>query len=153
MTNINELVAQWRAIVKQRSELDRLSRELKNGPETELKAQIMMYLDTHDVPGIRSKIGFITRTKKVHVEIADMQTFLACQLERFQKAQEEGKPLADVLMLQKTAVRSEIDDLVTPSDALALSDDEYNAVAEKFGIRRVSRPDLSFKSAASSSSK
>ena len=43
-TDITSLVEQWRAVVKQRKALDDLSKQLKNGPEAELRSKILMYM-------------------------------------------------------------------------------------------------------------
>lgn len=151
MANINELVAKWRAVVKQRSELDRLSKTLKNGLEADLKAQILMYLAANSLPGIKAEVGFVTQTQKEHLEIQDLEKFLQKQAALFDEARAKGRPLADALLLQRTPLRSEINSQVLQALSLSekdkVDDNTYNTVATaSYGVRRVSVSDLSFRS-------
>lgn len=150
--NINQLIAKWRAVVKQRMELDRLSRELKNGVEADLKGQILAYLDLNDIPGVKSDVGFVTRTSKDHLEIRDLNKFLERQMEMFAEAKAAGRPVSDALILQKSPLKSEIASLVYEELGLTpgkdkIDDATFNRVADQYGLSRVSTADLSFRSA------
>lgn len=149
---INALIAKWRAVVKQRMELDRLSKELKNGIEADLKGQILAYLDINGIPGVKSDVGFVTRTAKDHLEIRDLNKFLERQMEMFAQAKAEGRPVSDALILQKSPLKSEISNLVFEELGLnpgkdKVDDNTFNTVAERYGLSRVSTADLSFRSA------
>lgn len=146
--NLNDLVEQWRAVVKQRRELDSLSKQLKEGPEADLVRRILMKLDMEDLPGAKTRHGFVTRTTKTHLEIADKEKFLQYQQQRMLDAATAAQPLSDVLLLQSTPLKSGIVELVQGiANTKDLSDEEFNRIAEPLmGIRRVSDADLSFKS-------
>lgn len=149
--NVNDLITQWRTVVKQRQELDRLSRELKVGPEAALKSQILMYLDSQNLPGVKSGVGTVSRTTKDHMEVTDLNVLLEKQYELFNKAKAEGRPLSDALLLQRTPVKAEITSYVLGmlglDEKAKPTDDEFNAAADALGIRRVSTLELSFRSA------
>lgn len=148
---LDSLVKQWRVIVKQRQELDKLSKALRQGPEAEIKARILLYLDSHGMLGSKTSAGTVTRTDATHIELMDIEKFLNYQREQFNKAAEAGIPLADVLLLQRSPAKTMIGGMVANvldiNPGNKLTDAEYNAVTESIGIRRVSEPDLSFKSA------
>lgn len=148
---ITELIAQWRAVIRQRKELDDLSKKLKEGPEAQLKAQILTYLDTAGINGTKTDAGTATKTYKNHVEITDMERFLTYQLTMLKECNTQQRPLSDGLILQKTPLKSGIVDIVMRSlgkdpDADSVTDEEFNAAAADMGIRRVSYADLHFKS-------
>lgn len=149
---ITELISQWRAVIKQRKELDDLSKKLKEGPEAQLKAQILTYLDTAGVTGTKTDAGTATRTYKNHLEITDMAVFLNYQLTLLKDCADKNVPLSDGLVLQKTPLKSGITDIVMRQlgkdpETDSITDDEFNATAAQMGIRRVSYADLHFKSA------
>lgn len=148
--NINELVEQWRAVRKQRLELDDLSKKLKNGPEAELRAQVLMWLDSQNLPGVKTQHGTVSRTKKSHLEIRDIEAFLQFQFGNMENCKNEGKPLTDALVMQKTPLKSGILEHVQSVLGLdnldSISDEEFNKIASTFGIERVSTEDITFKS-------
>ncbi|MBQ3569588.1 MAG: hypothetical protein IJA20_02820 [Methanocorpusculum sp.] len=150
VVDVNVLVEQWRTIRKQRLELDDLSKKLKNGPEAELRAQILMWLDSQNLPGVKTQHGTVSRTKKSHLEIRDIETFLQFQFGNMATCQQEGKPLTDALVMQKTPLKSGILEHVQQVLGLdnldSISDEEFNKVASTFGIERVSTEDITFKS-------
>lgn len=148
--DINELVKQWRAVRKQRLELDDLSKQLKNGPEAKLRGQILMWLDVNNLPGVKTQHGTIGRTKKSHLEIKDIEAFLQFQFGELDNCKQNGKPLTDALILQKTPLKSgiieHVQNILGIQDAGQLSDEEFNKVTTVFGIERVSAEDITFKS-------
>lgn len=145
MANINDLTARWRAVVRQRQELDRLSRELKNGPEAELRSAIMMYLDSQNIPGVKTQFGYVSRTVKTHLEVTDSQALLDKQLDLLLAARESGHPLNDALIIQKTPAKVAF--LEHMGNSSQLADEEFNKLAAEYGIKRVTTADLSFRSA------
>ncbi len=148
-TDITSLVEQWRAVVKQRKALDDLSKQLKNGPEAELRSKILMYMDVQGMNGVKTACGTISRTTKNHLEMVDTEAFLRLQLQRMLTCLQEGRPLADALIMQKTPAKSNIFEMVkelTGSGKETMTDDQFNAIAAGFGIKLVSDTDVSFKS-------
>lgn len=144
--DITHIIEQWRAVVKQRKELDTLSKQLKEGPEQQYRNQILMYLDSLNVEGTKTRIGFVSKTRKSHIEITDMHKFLAFQMRKFQECVQEERPLEDGLFLQKIALKSGITALVEAEfGGTVIDDEQFNMIASEFGVRRVSNTDITFK--------
>lgn len=146
--DINAAVAQWRDIYKQRLNLESLGKKLKEGPEAELKASILMYLDAQGLKGAKVEGGTISRKASTRVEISDTEALCRYMFQRMIEALQQGKPLSDCLLLQKAAHKGEVTALVKAALGLdekaEVSDEEFNAVAAQLGVRAVSKEDISF---------
>ena len=148
--DIGQAIEEWRKVVAQRKALDAMSKQIKEGVEAKLKAQILMYLDANNLNGVRSSDGFVSRTEKTHLEITDQEKFLSEQHALLMKSVHDSIPFGDNLILQRTPHKGFITELVRKRLGLSenedLSDEKFNSISEQFGIRRVSEADLSFKS-------
>lgn len=148
--NINELVEKWRAVREQRLELEKLTKKIAEGPEIELRGQILMYLDAQGLKGAKVNGGTISRRTTTHMQVDDIEAACKYMLENMGVSLLENKPLADCLILQKTALKSAVTDIVKQS--LGVSDDEdlteeqFNNEAKKLGMKVVSKTDISFTS-------
>ena len=149
-TDLNTLVEEWRKVRQQRLELDDLSKKLKAGPEAELRARILMWLDSNNLPGAKTQHGTVSRTRKNHLEVTDTETFLRYMYDGMTQCINEGRPLADGLLVQKVPLKSGITEHVHErlgiSDKDSTDDETFNSIANVFGITRVSVDDIAFKS-------
>lgn len=147
--DINAAVAEWRAVYRQRLELERLAKQLKDGPEAESKASILMYLDTQGLEGAKVEGGTIGRRSSTHVEIADTEQLCRFMFQRMIEALQQGKPLSDCLFLQKTAHKGEVTSFIKNALGVAkdakVSDEDFNTVAVQLGVKAVSKEDISFR--------
>lgn len=146
--NITEAVEKWREYRKSRLELEDLAKKIKNGPEAQMRAAILMYLDSQGMNGSKTAAGTVSKTSKDHLEVVDTEALLRFMLSNMITALKEGRPLADALILQKTPLKSGITELVRQrldvDGATPLTDEQFNGIAAQFGIKRVSEPDISF---------
>lgn len=146
--DINKVVEEWRAYRKQRLELDSLSKKIKEGPEAQLRGQILMWLDSHQLPGAKTQFGTVSITNKPHLEIENTEVMLRYMFQNMVKCLQENRPLSDALILQKTPLKSGITDLVRRQLGLSendeVTDEQFNSVAQSFGVKRVSDKDISF---------
>jgi len=144
---INEIVAQWREVYKMRTHLDDLSKQLKEGPEAELRASIMMYLEVNNLSGIKTDDGTVGKKATQRVEIVDLDKLCGYMLNNMNNLK-EGMRLADNLLLQKTAHKAEIlKILYTMLGAEKddkVPDDKLNEVGAALGVHVVSKADITF---------
>lgn len=145
--SIANTIQQWRGLVKERLELEKLAKKIKEGPEAELRAQILMYLDANNMTGVKVEGGTISKTSKKHLEAEDMEKFLSVMLDMMLQAKTEGRPLVEGVLLQRTLLKSGITDWV--KERLGVNDDptddQFNAVAAELGVKRISENDITFR--------
>jgi len=142
-------IEEWRKIRAQRLELEALAKKISEGPEANLKAEIITFLDATNQTGARSTAGTASKTTKRRIQLRDAE--LACKIMwgKMTDAMTNGLPLSDCLLFQKTAKQSEIDTLVR--EVLNVSADtdikleDFNAVANQLGMEAVENVDLTFK--------
>ena len=145
--DINKVVEEWRAYRKQRLELDSLSKKIKEGPEAQLRGQILCGLTAINCPELRlSSHG--EHHQQAHLEIENTEAMLRYMFQNMVKCLQENRPLSDALILQKTPLKSGITDLVRRQLGLSendeVTDEQFNSVAQSFGVKRVSDKDISF---------
>jgi len=148
--DINAIVDQWRAVREQRLELEKLAKKIADGPEQELKGKILMYLDVQGLKAAKTNSGTVSRKCTTHMQLNDIETACRYMFETMGMSVEEGKPLADCLILQKTAHKGIVTDIIrnalgTPDD-VELTEEEFNREASKLGMKIVTKTDVSFTS-------
>lgn len=148
--DINAVVDEWRRVREQRLELEKLAKKITEGPEVELRGQILMYLDTQGLKGAKVNGGTISRRTTTHMQVDDIEAACKYMLENMGVSLLENKPLADCLILQKTALKSAVTDIVKQSlgitDDEDLTEEQFNNEAKKLGMKIVSKTDISFTS-------
>lgn len=148
--DINAVVDEWRRVREQRLELEKLAKKIAEGPEVELRGQILMYLDTQGLKGAKVNGGTISRRTTTHMQVDDIEAACKYMLENMGVSLLENKPLADCLILQKTAFKSAVTDIVKQSlgitDDEDLTEEQFNNEAKKLGMKVVSKTDISFTS-------
>lgn len=148
--DINAVVDEWRRVREQRLELEKLAKKIAEGPEVELRGQILMYLDTQGLKGAKVNGGTISRRTTTHMQVDDIEAACKYMLENMGVSLLENKPLADCLILQKTALKSAVTDIVKQSlgitDDEDLTEEQFNNEAKKLGMKIVSKTDISFTS-------
>lgn len=148
--DINAVVDEWRRAREQRLELEKLAKKIAEGPEVELRGQILMYLDTQGLKGAKVNGGTISRRTTTHMQVDDIEAACKYMLENMGVSLLENKPLADCLILQKTALKSAVTDIVKQSlgitDDEDLTEEQFNNEAKKLGMKVVSKTDISFTS-------
>lgn len=148
--DINAVVDEWRRVREQRLELEKLAKKIAEGPEVELRGQILMYLDTQGLKGAKVNGGTISRRTTTHMQVDDIEAACKYMLENMGVSLLENKPLADCLILQKTALKSAVTDIVKQSlgitDDEDLTEEQFNNEAKKLGMKVVSKTDISFTS-------
>lgn len=148
--DINAVVDEWRRVREQRLELEKLAKKITEGPEVELRGQILMYLDTQGLKGAKVNGGTISRRITTHMQVDDIEAACKYMLENMGVSLLENKPLADCLILQKTALKSAVTDIVKQSlgitDDEDLTEEQFNNEAKKLGMKIVSKTDISFTS-------
>lgn len=148
--DINAVVDEWRRVREQRLELEKLAKKITEGPEVELRGQILMYLDTQGLKGAKVNGGTISRRTTTHMQVDDIEASCKYMLENMGVSLLENKPLADCLILQKTALKSAVTDIVKQSlgitDDEDLTEEQFNNEAKKLGMKIVSKTDISFTS-------
>lgn len=150
MFDINATVEEWRALREKRLELEKLAKKIADGPEVELRGKILMYLDANNLKGAKVNSGTISRRTTTHMQVDDIEAACKYMLDNMGVALVGGKPLADCLILQKTAHKSIVTDII--KEALGVSADEelteeqFNSEAQKLGMKIISKTDISFTS-------
>lgn len=150
MFDINSTVDKWRAVREQRLELEKLAKKIAEGPEVELRSQILMYLDTQGLKGVKVNGGTVSRRTTTHMQVDDIEAACKYMLDNMGVALLSDKPLADCLILQKTAHKSIVTDIIkealgVPADE-ELTEEQFNNEAIKLGMKVVSKTDISFTS-------
>lgn len=142
--DVNAAVLRYKEARRQRLELDDLSKKIKEELEEPLKAELLEYLGSQGLQNAKTAHGTIAQRKNTRVEVLDIETVCSVMLENMLKLRDEGKPLADALLLQKTAHKANVTEVVNEILGNPNPDEEqFNEVASRFGMRAVSKIDLS----------
>lgn len=144
--NINECVARWRDIRKTRMELEHMAKQLASGPEAEARAQILMWMDANGLPGIKTDSGTVSRSKRFHIEIADMDTFCDYMVSQLSAAKAGGRPMVDGLLLQQRVLKSSVIEYLCSelgvNNLVDIPDEQCNTLLEGMGLKFVSYFDV-----------
>lgn len=144
--NINVLVDKWREVREQRLELEKLAKKIAEGPEVELRGQILMYLDTQGLKGAKVNGGTISRRTTTHMQVDDIEAACKYMLENMGISLLNNKPLADCLILQKTALKSAVTDIIKEVLGDDYTEEQFNEEAKKLGMKSIAKTDISFTS-------
>ena len=117
--------------------------------EAQLKAEMLAELAAHGLDSLTEGGFTIFKKHSVRAEVTDHNKLQEAMFALMVKAKEEGRPLQDGLLLQRTVAKSTVLDLI--HERLGLKDDEEMDVnakdtideAEKLGLRLVDNIDIS----------
>lgn len=140
MDKLNELAKMFVDVRTKRLALEKEANEIKNGAEKLLRYSLLMMLEANGVKSVHvENIGRIVRTEKNFYSIADLEKFAYRMFKSMQKAQEEGRPLSNALLLQKRVHKEALESHMDTLDI-----EEKDKLAELFGINYITVNDISF---------
>lgn len=123
-----------------------MAKQLADGPEAEARAQILIWMDSNGLPGIKTEHGTVSRTKKSHIEIVDTEKFCSHMVDNILAARNEGRPLVDELLLQQRVLKTSIINYLCTelgvNNLVDVNDDVCNTLLENMGLRYVSSFDI-----------
>ncbi|MDR1111257.1 MAG: hypothetical protein LBP92_11330 [Deltaproteobacteria bacterium] len=129
---------------------ERAADRIKAGPEREAKEAILALLAARGAESVRLEggLGTVSRTYRTTVTLQDAETACRVMLGRMREAVEDGLPLADCLLLQRSPLRKEA--LAWAADELENEGrprDDFEGLADKLrllGMGVVKHEDLSY---------
>ena len=150
MTQLADLVTEWREINEERKELERLAEDLKKGPEAQAEAAILEYLRMSGQQAARLPNGGGTVALKTNVSVWVADAVAACQAQfnQFKEADAEGRPLTDELLFHQRASKGlalKMAEADLAAQGLPVNDfNNLNAALAKYGFKAVATESLSF---------
>lgn len=135
-----------------RASLEEKVKECK-AAEQQLKGEILSQLDLMGLDSAKEAGVTISKTRTVRVEVADQAALQLNMYDRMIKAQQEGRPLQDGMLYQrtasKTAVIADIKNTlgIPETDDLNIEDEAVKQAAAALGVRLVTVTDLSVRKA------
>lgn len=141
--DVTTIASQLMEVRQQRLGLESLAKQIKAGPEAELEAQLLMYLDAQGVRSVKTDVGTVHTKRSTRVEIDNLETLCIYMYNRMSQALREGKSITDGFVFQQSPHKGILTDIVRDHlglDAKAeLTDEAFNAVATQLGVRAVSK--------------
>lgn len=150
---INEKIKSWRELYAKRSEIDKLSAQIKE-KENELKGEIMSELTASGQDGVKiSKLGSVSITQKVQVQIDDLEKLCEYMFADMESAIKHNsnnqgglrRPISDALLFQQSVLQSGVNALLDKQEF-----DNFDArskyAKDVLGVNLVVKHDLSFRS-------
>ena len=136
-TELKELVLEYRKVKELRLKLDKASRELKEGKESELQDRILQHMLESGVQSIHyPELGRVIRTVKSHYEIVDKEKFANEVLDSLLEAHRDGRPLAESMLAQFRVSKESLE---------ALLEHDSGATLEACGVTQVDKAELSIR--------
>lgn len=135
-TQLQDMVKQYKEVRELRMKLDRASKELKEGKESELQAGILQLMLESNVQSVHFPgVGRVVRVVKSHYEIADKEQFAAAMFRSMSAAASAGRPLAETVLAQFRVSKEALEGYIEDS----------GETAESCGITQVDKPELSIR--------
>lgn len=136
-TELKELVLEYRKVKELRLKLDKASKELKEGKESELQDRILQHMLEAGVQSIHyPEIGRIIRTTKSHYEIVDKEKFAREALYNMLEADRDGRPVAEAMLTQFRVGKESFESFLEHSGGTKIED---------CGVSVVDKPELSIR--------
>lgn len=137
-TELKQLVLQYKEVKELRLKLDKASRELKEGKESELQDRILQHMLESGVQSIHyPEIGRVIRTTKSHYEIVDKEKFAREALYNMLEADRDGRPVAEAMLAQFRVSKESLESLIEHSNG--------ETTLEQCGVSVVDKPELSIR--------
>ncbi len=137
-----EAIKLYNEIRETRARLEKKAAELKEA-ENKIKADIIAELDALGIDSFKEGGYTLSRKHSVRAEILDHATLQEVMFNLMCKAKQEGRPLQDGLLLQRTVSKSSVIDLIRHNlnvreDAeLNVTAPEVIEEAKRMGLRLV----------------
>jgi hypothetical protein len=148
MADLSEMVKQFAACREQRSELERLAAAIKKGPEAEAKSAVLEELAVRGQMSAKLEggLGTVARMFKKTVIMSDAEAACRHMLGEMKIAEEDGRPLSDHLVTQKTPLKTAV--LAWAEERLAAANKEntmenLSAALRPIGFNVILSEDLS----------
>lgn len=145
-----ELISLFQSIRLERAALEARAKEAK-AVEDQLKARILMDLDAAGIESVRASGMTVSRTTGLRLEITSHELLQQAMLDRMIQARDEGRPLQDGLLLQRTVSKANAIAVIrgllglSESDELSPASQDAQAAAASIGLRLVPVVDLSIR--------
>ena len=137
-TELKQLVLQYKEVKELRLKLDKASRELKEGKESELQDRILQHMLESGVQSIHyPEIGRVIRTTKSHYEIVDKEKFAREALYSMLEADRDGRPVAEAMLAQFRVSKEAFESFIEHSGG--------GTKIEDCGVSMVDKPELSIR--------
>lgn len=150
-----ELAHEYREVKKQRAKLSTENKELKNGREQELMAEILMWMDAERNSSFRFDDGVtlvkVKSSRGGFIKITDPEKLARWIFNQMKTAQAQGKPLWTAIPFQKSIKKEYLYSHIAKAigvhemDLMEMTDEQFNVVSSVMGVRRSTRPGLSMR--------
>lgn len=147
-----EQIETYKKLRDLRSQFEKRVAELKEA-ENAIKADILAELDALGIDSFKEGGYTLSRKHNVRAEVTNHAVLQEAMFSLMCKAKEEGRPLQDALLLQRTVSKSSVLDLIrrnlnVKEDAdLDVNAPETIQEAERLGLRLVDSIDLNIRKA------
>ena len=145
-----DYIERYQKVRDKRAELEQAVAKLKEA-ENSLKANMLAQLDASGLDSIKEGGYTIFRKHNIRAEIIDHAKLQGAMFELMTKAHDEGRPLQDGLLLQRTVAKTTVLDRIhsnlglEPTEELDVNDQATIDEAAKLGLRLVDVIDLSIR--------
>lgn len=145
-----EQIKLYHELREARAKLEKKCDEIK-AHEQAIKADILMELDKLGIDSFKEGGYTLSRKHNIRAEVTDHPILQDAMYALMTKAREEGRPLQDGLLLQRTVSKSSVIDLIRSrmglreEDELDVMSEATQAEAAKLGIRLVDITDLTIR--------
>lgn len=125
---------QTRKLAKARIEsLKQEIKEIETEILSDVESRMVMLLDVMGIDGVRFPDGTLSKKTTTHMKIDNAEVMCRYMLEEMKKADAEGRPLGDCLLLQKTPNRGVILDIIHRNLGEDATNEQVEAEAAKYG--------------------
>ena len=145
---LKDKIELYNSVREARAKYEKQAQILKD-KEAQLKAEMLAELNAHGLDSLAEGGYTIFKKHSVRAEVTDHNKLQEAMFALMVKAKEEGRPLQDGLLLQRTVAKTTVLDLIHAR--LGLKEDEEMDVnaqntideADKLGLRLVDNIDIS----------
>lgn len=143
-----EYIEKYQEVRDARAKLERSVEKLKE-TETQLKASMLASLDASGLDSIKEGGYTVFKKHNIRAEITDHAKLQGVMYDLMTQAHNEGRPLQDGLLLQRTVAKTTVLDLIhsrlgLPEDQeLDVNNQDTIDQADSLGIRLVDNIDIS----------